>query len=1442
MKYGSVSKLLCFPTTQNPKNKKGLRKICSSGEGGPLPPHLRPGELSPEPAQPVSVQKNRGRYYTISYDLLIMQLLNEPNADNSLYIKTNPSRADVYQHAYGSEKYSHRYDYVPITKLRTVYNFKSFATYWYCPNLSSFTDLPVEQKKETYSDSPRDTSEGNNSNQNNSSTNSHVSQLPPRRKNISGRGALFNGSRNWKKTTGSDDDGEDDEENKRLRQRLLNQCEVSQAKEVTKDQKKASNSNTPSDLSHQNTNTEIAEWGNAEPGNWTGTISPIVTSDCLTPYRRGQQCNNNVNSTALNQSHAGYHLFDTSLLQGISRIWQSARNVSLFGTSYIRQHTSPGLEIVGRLPAETQSDESLGSDLEDQMPDISEISFSALQNQTVVEQTDVGQNDRADNGTNTNQMHTPEPDCFIGIANPEITPVTLHVRESKTFLTPLNRSGTKIRTKSECSPFVRCGPYEIPQSIVIRKSKRTEIRFNLRDNRGDQTPLGRRKRTSSDSFCSSPGNMEINCIRARETGLYDCSSGLGEYFHLEQEFMDKPDTGRIDKQKLLKTIEKFITISGDQQPLRTPNSVQLSWDSEEVLAVSENCPVYPACHLDQRKNLVYLLGRMISHTTRLTGNRLTYNGINMTVLPSQNNFSLQCPENCPGQPVVALYIGKGVDVNIVPKKRDWIRPNVHDIHMENFSLLTIFPETHSHMNISIPGERKEEEVHLLITPCFIEKSRDITQTDKTINDPPKSETNREHMVMEDQRPVKRDGSSESFSYEKHDERNPVPINTMARAPHENREKSYVDKNKNPFEPTSQPVQVPTANQVTPEKHDSVDLKAHIENNLGHSEANFDHDKIHAGEKTNVTGCQANNVSDETSVGPNHQDCRNVLENGAPLNSSIQKPKPNHCENLNVADPEIIEENDAGDPGTIKDPLPQPNESAISDPCRSFAKPFLSKETVINICNSNSGSKIIDWLKLCNLRQGNTAEANRKIILNYLGSAAEGKVKLPPVLVEKLVKKLNNEAVKTEILNIGIDLPKKAANRKSALAMYLTSEFTTLNLMDYNETCELEMSRLGANKKHSKGHTKNRKSKNKSKTRKNNETRTPKSGNNPGSEIEGALVTRKVSQNVDTDPEGTAAKTKRVETKCDSVDNLNETLDAHAKDEKKDTDPDQMLNESPKRRTESAQKREIDEGLVVEKTKSKEALDAQKNTDRNQDAPERSNGKPNRKTKAIPSSSGGQARPTAASKKTSVVESNPGAAKNKQIAKGLKDTTHNVNADNKPRDLEKPLRTLEASLLKLQDNVNIHGEQIRLLSKEESAPGRIVAAECKQQQDSDLLDLKNKVDTLLRTIEVQQEALSQLTDRWENQTQIKPPSPCISAIRPRSDSACQQCKEEIAHLNAKVSFLLNEFTTLKKIADKPCPVSYKNLQAAHHQVCRNTTERKQNLYCLSIDYEKEQGIK
>ncbi|KAL5268448.1 hypothetical protein ACHWQZ_G002349 [Mnemiopsis leidyi] len=434
-------------------------------------------------------------------------------------------------------------------------------------------------------------------------TSSNSSDSQTRRNNLSARGALFNGSRSRKKFTGSDDDGEDDEE-KKVRLRLLNQCEASTSNPLSEeDINKAERQRTVADHTSPMTPSEpmaddVAEWDNPRHSEiWTGAISPITrikqdirkvpridgkTSN-QTPL--GQKCNPNVNSTALDQSNAGYYLFDTSLLQGISRIWQSARNVSLFGASYSRHYeqTNPCSKQVQRIQADQSRDESFGSDLEDQMPDISEISFGVLQNQTVVEHIDTQQKVPSDSVTDTKQLHVPKLEYFVGVANPEITPVALHMRESRTLLTPLNRPGSKIRTKSESSPLVRGGPYELPHSVIVRKTKRTEIRFNLLDNRSDQTPIGRRKRTASDSFSSSPGNMSINCIRARDPGLYDCSSGLGEYFHLEHNFLDKADTGRIDKQKFLETVEKFLTISGDHQPQSLPNSVKLSWDDEHGL-------------------------------------------------------------------------------------------------------------------------------------------------------------------------------------------------------------------------------------------------------------------------------------------------------------------------------------------------------------------------------------------------------------------------------------------------------------------------------------------------------------------------------------------------------------------------------------------------------------------------------------------------------------------------------------------------------------------------------------------------------------------------------------------------------------------------------------------------------------------------------------------
>ncbi|KAL5248129.1 hypothetical protein ACHWQZ_G017342 [Mnemiopsis leidyi] len=1325
-----------------------------------------------------------------------------------------------------------------------------------------------------YNDSPRDTQADDKNNKpantTDNSTNSNVSQS--RRNNVSGRGALFDGSRGRKLTTGSDDDGEDDED-KKVRQKLLNQCEASSSTsdplpkvKLKEDNNEAENPRTAAP--DPNTNTELAKLDNSRPENWV--ISPIALINRDAKQTPRQRSNPNVNSTALDQSHAGYHLFDTSLLQGISRIWQSARNVSLFGTSYSRQNTSLGSNQVERIRANPATDESFGSDLEDQLPDISDISLDVLQNQTVVEHIKTAQNQPEGSGKDTHQAHAPESDCFVGVANPEITPVAFHVRESRTFFTPLNRSGSKIRTKSECSPFVRNGPYELPHSVIVRKSKRTEIRFNLLDNRSDQTPIGRRKRTASESFNfnSSQGNLEINCIRAREPGLYDCSSGLGEYVHLEHMFLDKADTGRIDKRKLLESVEKFLTITGDQQSQGLPNTVKLSWDDEEVLEASGNLSTHLAHHIDQRKNLVFLLGRMINHATRLTGKRLTYNGINLTVLPDQTKVPLKCPENCPDQPIVALYIGKGIDVNIVPKKRDWVRPNVHDIHMENFSLLTIFPETISHMNISIPEVREETETHLLITPYFIDHSDEVPKENRSASSK-ETEIGINSVQVEGRTPAQNPDATEPPAV--NEELVDNSINTSCL-------KDDYDNEK--LAPVLNPEQQGNCKGDIAH-NDSTENTTGLVVQSGQTSVEVEV----LTEKPDAVHPKANNIEQNDLDDP---DLRKKEENGC-LTISSGKLKPTNHRDSN--------ETDIGESEPNKVLLTDDTARTDFTTCR--AKPFISKETIVNICNGNSGNKITDWLKLCNLRLGHTAEANRKIILDHLSRAAEGKVKLPPLLVEKLVKRLKIEAVTTELINIGLDLPKNAAKRKSTLAMYLTSEFTTLNVSDYNETCDLERSRLGTNKSYLKGFQKSHKAK-APKSKKKSKARKPKSvsdkpvehspenyksGPSPGNETGKTSVvmcpgnriaeiemtgatsdpaikiieasgkddkkmtltermnevlaakdlnlddTANIRMNNNSNDDAAKRLQNRVATKKDATDRV------HTRSKNKD--PPKGLNENAGKKL---------EGDPDEKPKSESVAKTKR-----KDIPEKRSDKPG---KGITSATerGNKEEPKAKVKKaksdmispqgthksssarteklTSVKnkESIDPKDKKKQIRKETtpKETdTENVfhppssaDKENHPRDFEKPLRTLEASLLKLQDNINAQSEQITLLSAKVLAPDRNPE---KINHNADLLDLRSKVDTLLKTIEVQQETLLQLTESKESQKQHFSVFPCNNYDTPCPD--CQQCKEEISELKATVSSLRKDFMVLKRNAEKPCPCSEKaqrTIVYQEHSYCKFPT--------------------
>ena len=53
------------------------------------------------------------------------------------------------------------------------------------------------------------------------------------------------------------------------------------------------------------------------------------------------------------------------------------------------------------------------------------------------------------------------------------------------------------------------------------------------------------------------------------------------------------------------------------------------------------------------------------------------------------------------------------------------------------------------------------------------------------------------------------------------------------------------------------------------------------------------------------------------------------------------------------------------------------------------------------------------------------------------------MKLQTSLIEKLVKKLNDDTVTAELMNIGLKVPKNDRMGKGALETYLNNEFSTL---------------------------------------------------------------------------------------------------------------------------------------------------------------------------------------------------------------------------------------------------------------------------------------------------------------------------------------------------------------------------------------------------------------
>ena len=114
--------------------------------------------------------------------------------------------------------------------------------------------------------------------------------------------------------------------------------------------------------------------------------------------------------------------------------------------------------------------------------------------------------------------------------------------------------------------------------------------------------------------------------------------------------------------------------------------------------------------------------------------------------------------------------------------------------------------------------------------------------------------------------------------------------------------------------------------------------------------------------------------------------------------------------------------------------------------------------------------LISWVKACELKPSHTAETNRQILSKQFTLVSENRQQLPPLVIENITKKLNDNAVCEELDKIGLTRPRTAKARKTLLQSYLIENFTSVNMLDRREDFKLEKSRIKGKKKKARSNT------------------------------------------------------------------------------------------------------------------------------------------------------------------------------------------------------------------------------------------------------------------------------------------------------------------------------------------------------------------------------------
>ena len=107
--------------------------------------------------------------------------------------------------------------------------------------------------------------------------------------------------------------------------------------------------------------------------------------------------------------------------------------------------------------------------------------------------------------------------------------------------------------------------------------------------------------------------------------------------------------------------------------------------------------------------------------------------------------------------------------------------------------------------------------------------------------------------------------------------------------------------------------------------------------------------------------------------------------------------------------------------------------------------FLQSELYTGIIEKLTARNAEKWVKECGITQSSSCCGNQKILLKVIDLAIAGKTKLPATLINKLVQKLNDSAITTELYNWGITSKKTAKSRKNQLLDHLIQKFSDIEI-------------------------------------------------------------------------------------------------------------------------------------------------------------------------------------------------------------------------------------------------------------------------------------------------------------------------------------------------------------------------------------------------------------